>query len=277
MVDGGSKDSSRNIIDSYAGKFSHCISEKDNGQYDAVEKGFALSTGEIMAWINSDDVYMPGAFFTVNEIFQSFREVDWLMGYPGEISAFGTPFHRISLPWSRWSKWRYYTNDFQFIQQESCFWRRKLWETSGAKMSSETNLASDMELWARFFRHAKLYTTISGLAAFRQHSVDQRSKKYRGEYLSECNRIIHRERVLLPFLQRIYLIPLRIIGFCLWPLFFYEIPLLKVLYIRLFGIPKLINFDEEMGQHIFSERVMKLPPIVFFGKNITSNTFRRKY
>lgn len=276
MVDGGSTDKSQVIIDSYANKFRNCICEKDNGQYDAVQKGMEKTTGEIMAWINSDDVYMPGAFFTVNEIFQSFQQVSWLMGYPGEISAHGTPFHRINLPWSRWSKWRYLTYDFQFIQQESCFWRRELWDTSGARINLDLSLAADMELWARFFRHAKLYTTLSGLAAFRQHSQNQRSRKFREAYLTECKSVIKRERKRLNPVSRICLYPLRWMGFGLWPVYFYEIPLLKFMYIWLFRIPMLINYDAEKGRHTFSEQVMKLPPIMLFGKNITSQSFSRK-
>ena len=275
MVDGQSADNSLAIIELYRSKFAHVIIEEDGGQYEGVQKGFEKSTGEIMAWINSDDLYMPGAFHTVNEIFGSLTEVEWLMGFPGEISSIGTPFHRINLPWARWSKWRYCTFDFQFIQQESCFWKRTLWDASGASLNREYKLAADMELWARFFRHAKLYTTISGLAAFRQHSHEQRSRIYRKEYLAECQEVIKRERRRLPMGQRVFLGPRRLVNFLLWPFFFYEIPLLKRLYNWFSEIPPLINFNVDRGRHEFSEQVMKLPPIMILGKNITTDTFRK--
>src|SRR5450830_714152 len=62
VIDGGSSDGSLDIIRKYADKITYWISEPDGGQYDAINKGFARTTGEIMAWINSSDVYYPWTF-----------------------------------------------------------------------------------------------------------------------------------------------------------------------------------------------------------------------
>jgi hypothetical protein len=89
------------------------------------------------------------------------------MGFPGDFSPKGASVHRITLPWARWSQRRYLTWDFQFIQQESCFWRRSLWEKAGAQLDTSLKLAGDLELWARFFRHARLHATLTQLGGFR--------------------------------------------------------------------------------------------------------------
>ena len=274
MVDGGSTDGSMDIIKSFEPRFTHIIHEADNGQYDAVQKGFDKSTGDLMAWINSDDMYIPGAFRTVAELFSKFDHVNWIMGYPGEIDRNDVLFRRIALPWARWSKWRYYSYDFQFIQQESCFWRRSLWELAGAKMKTSLRLAGDLELWMRFFRHAELYTTISCLAAFRQHSDHQRSRAHRDAYLEECRLMISDELKTMATGDRFKAILLRVFGVLLWPLHFYEIPGLKFLYHRVYGLPPLINYDVANFEHVFSEAVIKLPPIFLNSQNITRETFR---
>ena len=76
VIDGGSTDASADIIRKHAGRITCWVSEKDQGQYDAINKGFARSTGEIMAWLNSDDKYLPWTFSVVGEIFASRPEVE---------------------------------------------------------------------------------------------------------------------------------------------------------------------------------------------------------
>ena len=274
MVDGDSSDGSMDIIKRYESQFAHIVHEPDEGQYDAVQKGFAKSTGEIMAWINSDDVYMPGAFRTVAALFTKFDHVSWIMGYPGEIDRNGALFRRIALPWARWSKWRYYSYDFQFIQQESCFWRRSLWELAGSKMKTSLSLAGDLELWLRFFRHAELYTTICSLAGFRQHSNQQRSRAQREDYLEECRLMISDELKTMAFEDRFKAFVIRAFGFVLWPMHYYEIPGLKFLFHRFYNLPPLINYDVANFEHVFSEEVIKLPPIFMNGQNFTRDSFR---
>lgn len=191
IIDGGSTDNSLEIIEKYQDELSYWVSEPDNGLYDAIQKGFNRSTGEIMAWINSDDMYAKGSFSIVSEIFMNFKEVNWLQGIPSIYDEKGRTV-RVDI-FKRWSKFNYYTNDYEWIQQESVFWRRNLWNVSGAKINSELKYAGDLELWTLFFRFEKLYTIQALLSGFRIRSRNQLSLDKIDEYHLEVKKILELE------------------------------------------------------------------------------------
>jgi glycosyltransferase involved in cell wall biosynthesis len=271
VIDGGSTDESVAIIKKYERKLTYWVSEKDEGPYDAVQKGFEKSTGEIMAWINSDDLYVPNAFFGVAQIFAEFPKVKWLMGIPREYNEQGVMMSRITLPWGRWSKHRYYTYDFQFIQQESSFWKREVWEAAGSKMNLEYKYAGDMELWARFFRHAKLHTTTATFAGFRYNSQNQRSIEFRQAYLQECVKAIKIELKQFSIFKRIGYFFLRLLGLFFGTFFFYDIPIFNIIFPLLFGIPKPIHYNFITKKFIKKNLMVKLPPLFLFNKQIHKN------
>ena len=274
IIDGGSTDGSVEIIQKYASHFAYWVSEPDQGQYDAIQKGFSQGTGEIMAWLNSDDLYYPNSLFAVARLFQQFPEVEWLMGFPTEYTPEGFPIHRISLPWARWSKYRYYTYDFQFIEQESTFWRRSLWEKAGGYISREFSLAADMELWARFFRHTNLYTTLAVLGGFRHRNGDQRSKDHRQDYLSQCEAVIRRERKNFSFSRRIGFSLLRMVAFPLGIFFFFDVPFLAYLYEWLMRLPPVIHYDFEELSFKKGTTLVKHPPLYMMGKQIHRKSWK---
>lgn len=276
IIDGGSTDGSIDIIKKYEHKLAYWVSEKDEGQYYAVQKGFEKSTGDIMAWINSDDLYVPNAFFAVAEIFNEFADVDWLMGVPREYNKNGVMMSRISLPWGRWSKHRYYTYDFQFIQQESSFWKRDLWETTGGKMNTAYKQAGDMELWARFFRYAKLHTTTATLAGFRNHSPQQRSMTYRQQYLMECQQVISNELAKFSPLKRAGYFILKFISLFWGIFFFYDIPILNLVFPLIYGIPRVIHYDFSANKFVRKNLMVKLPPLFAFRRQVHKQMFRKK-
>lgn len=190
IIDGGSTDSSVNIIKKYEKHLSFWCSEPDNGQYDAINKGFRHSTGEIMAWLNSDDMYLPWAMKTVADIMSSLPNVEWLStlnpviwDYYGFFSSF-TSISGYSL--EAFLDGYYlllHKNHVACIQQESTFWRRSLWNRSGGYLSNNFNLAGDFELWCRFYLHANLYGVSSPLAGFRSQ-YQQKSRNIE-EYARE--------------------------------------------------------------------------------------------
>jgi glycosyltransferase involved in cell wall biosynthesis len=133
IMDGGSTDGSVDIIRKYEGRLAGWVSEKDDGLYDAVRKGFARTSGDIMAWLNADDMYHPGALASVAEIFSSFPEVRWLVGADTNFDEKGRTVNvRTS---RRFSRYDFLAGDCKLLQQESCFWRRELWQVAcGARV-----------------------------------------------------------------------------------------------------------------------------------------------
>lgn len=198
VMDGGSTDRSPEIIRKYARHLSYWQSRRDGGQYQAVDAGFRMSTGAVMAWINSDDKYHPGALWLVADAFESFPEVEWITGSPTLWDKDGVACGFSSQP-PLWSREKYLRGEIKapYIQQESTFWRRSLWTRAGGGLDCGFRLAADLELWARFFRHAPLHTLHAALGGFRSHPGEgQRSEVGQDRYQGEAEAIVLRERAL---------------------------------------------------------------------------------
>ncbi|BFM39492.1 glycosyltransferase family 2 protein [Synechocystis sp. LKSZ1] len=187
IIDGGSTDNSIDIIRKYQDHLTYWISEPDRGQYDAINKGFAQTTGEIMAWINSDDKYTPWAFNVIAQVFKSLLQVEWLTTLcPLIWDRQGNPVSFLSRGGYTYSGFMRGENLPKYcIQQESVFWRRSLWERTGAKLDSSLRLAGDFELWTRFYQQAKLYTVEVPLGGFRLYG-DQKSVIEYDNYCQEA-------------------------------------------------------------------------------------------
>jgi len=174
-MDGGSQDETIEILRKHSGVISYWQSKPDDGQYAAIQEGFSKSTGDILCWLNADDMLLPRSLWVVAEIFQQFNEVEWLSTIkPGEWDAKGylmghanvPGFSRdafldgLNLPIGRKGSF--------CIQQESTFWRRSLWEKVGSQMPLQYPLAGDFALWAEFYKHARLYGVDYPIAGFRR-------------------------------------------------------------------------------------------------------------
>jgi glycosyltransferase involved in cell wall biosynthesis len=203
IIDGGSSDQSIKIIKKYQKFITYWVSEPDNGMYHALQKGFDKSTGEIMAWLNSDDLYHPKSLFIIAEFFSQNNEIDWVMGCPTGFDSQGRSFQGSGDIYPAWSKFRYYNYDYKWIQQESTFWRRSLWEKAGSIFNLQLRYAGDGELWLRFFRHALLYCIPYFIGGFRVTGQDQQSAKYYIEYIQELELSIHKELQQLPLSIRL--------------------------------------------------------------------------
>ncbi len=187
VIDGGSKDGTVDIIKKYEPWITYWISEPDKGMYDAIQKGFSKSTGEIMAYINSDDKLHYNALFSVATIFSSYEDVHWILGRASFYNDEGTIVDVKDL--KKWSKFNYYLGDYKWIQQESVFWKRDLWIKAGSRINTDLKYAGDYELWLRFFRFAKLYSCETIFAGFRFRTKDQLSLEKIDSYLYEVDMV----------------------------------------------------------------------------------------
>jgi hypothetical protein len=195
IVDGGSTDGSAQLIASYADRLAWSVSERDQGQYDAINKGFAHTSGEIMAWLNSDDLYLPWTFSVVAEIFAALPEVEWLAtAFPIIWNEAGLAVHCGFRP--GYSNPGFLRGEYLpragfpsegYIQQETTFWRRSLWQRCGGTLDTSYRLAADYDLWMRFSKHAQLYAANIPLGGFRRHG-DQRNAIESGAYAEEAER-----------------------------------------------------------------------------------------
>jgi glycosyltransferase involved in cell wall biosynthesis len=196
VMDGGSTDNSVEIIKKYAKHLTYWQSRPDGGQYDAINEGFKKTSGEIMAWLNSDDRYHNAALFKVASIFSKHREIEWLMGRPTIFDADGN-FTLIYDYLPTFSREKYLNKDYKnpFLQQESTFWRRSLWEKAGAMLRTDLDLAGDIELWVRFFRHAQLFTVDTLLGGYRLYG-NQKAALFMDEYIREADEVLDDEIAL---------------------------------------------------------------------------------
>jgi glycosyltransferase involved in cell wall biosynthesis len=192
VIDGGSTDGSLGIIEKHSAFINHWESEPDSGLYHAIQKGFEKSTGEIMGWVNSDDILCLNSLFSIAEIFSVNPAIMWIQGYPTVID------NQNRIVYQRppvFSKLNFYLKDYKdgrFIQQESTFWTRTLWELAGGSISQDYRYAGDFELWIRFFNFSKLFLTSAILGSFRMRNDGQLSVLNYHNYLDECDQIIDR-------------------------------------------------------------------------------------
>jgi glycosyltransferase involved in cell wall biosynthesis len=198
VIDGGSSDGSQNVMAARRTRLTAAISEPDGGLYDALNKGFAKSTGEIMGWINAGDALFPDSLRILDEIFSAHPEVEWVTS---RVISFLDERGRLVEQAVHWGIGRegYLAGEhlpgfsrgrsLSMIQQESTFWRRSLWERAGARLDTSYRLAADFELWARFFRHAELWSVSAPLGAFRRHA-DQLSAVHWDKYLAEAKQAL---------------------------------------------------------------------------------------
>jgi glycosyltransferase involved in cell wall biosynthesis len=164
------------------------ISEPDKGMYDAVNKGFSMATGDIFAWINSDDIYYEGAFERILEAFQKHKDVDWIVGISNTINENSEIIIEGCLRFynTKWIQKGYYGAVTAFISQESVFFRKSLWDKVG-KIDTELKLAGDYWLWKKFAGFTELYSLDYLTSAFR---------KRKGQLSSELDKYLKEAKLI---------------------------------------------------------------------------------
>ena len=164
IVDGGSTDGSLEIIQKYASRLAWWISERDAGQADAINKGLQQARGEIVAWLNSDDLYLPGAVSQAVAAFQTGPGAGLVFGDAVSIDASGRQLNRLSI--GDWGLEELAC--FRIICQPAVFMRREVLEQVGV-LDPSYHYLLDHQLWLRIAQAAPVRHVPQVWAAARQH------------------------------------------------------------------------------------------------------------
>ncbi len=186
IIDGGSTDGSVEIIREYETRLTYWTSEPDRGQGDAINKGMTRSTGDVLAWLNSDDMYLPAVLTSVAAYLQNFAEpalvygaaLNFAQGQPAAWHSFPPPFCRTQLRRS------------DYLTQPSTFWTRALWDAVGP-----LDLCYHYMLdWDWFIRASDVcdFTRVSDYLSIYRHHEAHKSSTGREGRLRELREIIGR-------------------------------------------------------------------------------------
>jgi glycosyltransferase involved in cell wall biosynthesis len=165
IVDGGSKDNSAQIIANYAQRLAWWISEKDKGHADALNKGFAHATGDIFAWLNSDDIYEPGAVSAAVAFLQDHPRVGMVYANANLIDDSGRLIGQFA---AKQTDYRRLLRGSVHIPQATTFFRADLWRQVGP-LDLSLFFSFDYDLWVRFAKVSEICYVPSLWANFRMH------------------------------------------------------------------------------------------------------------
>jgi len=202
ILDGGSTDLSSLIIDRYRDRLSFVRIGPDAGQYHAIQEGINRSTGDLVAWLNSDDIYHPMALWRMATAAAQFPGSQWFCGLPTMWNAYGDLQYVNKAP----PEWTYEylmslvnRSEPHYLQQESTFFRRTIWDQAGATFDLSLRLAADYELWLRFSRIQQVKQLDSLIGGFRVHT-QQRSSLQRTTYMDDVRMAVatHQKAPELP-------------------------------------------------------------------------------
>jgi glycosyltransferase involved in cell wall biosynthesis len=167
IIDGGSTDGSVEIIKRHANRLAGWVSEPDKGQTDALNKGFARATGEIFAWLNSDDTYLPGAVREAVEFLTAHPEAAMVYGDANLIDEHGAVIGQF--PARQTNLHSILQGSVHIPQQTTFFWSR-LWRQVGP-LDTSFYFAMDYDLWVRLAKVAPLVYQPRLWANFRLHGT----------------------------------------------------------------------------------------------------------
>lgn len=204
VIDGGSEDGSEAIIRAYADRLAYWVSEPDRGQTHALVKGFNKASGEILGWLCSDDLLLPGTLRRVGEFFRDHPEISAVFGDSIWIDVNGKPLRpKREMGFNRFV----FLHDYNYLPQPSTFWRRSLYDAVGG-LRTHFNLAMDNDLWERFSARTRIHHISHYLACMRFYPEQKTSaSNFRSRGRREGNLVLMRASplarspILRPILQ----------------------------------------------------------------------------
>jgi len=184
IVDGGSTDGSIEIIKKYTDRLAWWVAEPDDGQADAINKGFHRATGEVVAWLNSDDLYAPGAIARAVALLDKYPDVGMVYGNAVTFDQDGIPLN--DLIFDDWGLAGLMA--FKIICQPSVFMRSSVLEQAGY-LDTAYHLLLDHELWLRMAQIASI-RHIPEVWAFARHHDDAKNVAQAAGFGQEAYRIL---------------------------------------------------------------------------------------
>lgn len=186
IQDGGSPDGTREILERYSDRLHHWESVRDNGQTDAINRGFKHASGEIMAYLNSDDLLLPGTLNCIARYFEEHPEVGAVYGHRVLIDDQDREIGRWILPShdDRVLSWA------DYIPQETLFWRRSAWDKVGGKFDESFHFAMDWDFLLRLRDAGVKFVRLPRfLGAFRVHEAQKTSAVISDVGMQEMTRL----------------------------------------------------------------------------------------
>jgi glycosyltransferase involved in cell wall biosynthesis len=165
IVDGGSTDGSQELIRSYENRLANWVSEPDSGQSEAINKGFEIAQGEILAWLNSDDIYFPWTVKGAVEALLSHPEVGMVYGDTDLIDENDNVIGRFN---AQQTSYQRLMRGGVYIPQPASFWRARLYRQVGP-LDTSLYFAMDYDLWVRFAKTSQILYIPQLWASFRLH------------------------------------------------------------------------------------------------------------
>lgn len=171
VIDGGSTDQTAEVVRSFGDVVTHFISEPDRGQADAINKGMRLATGDVLAWLNSDDFYLPGAIEHAVANLGDIRQprlvygsclLVWEGTEKARLAQAPVPFDRVAL------------TTCDYIYQPSAFWTRELWTRTG-ELNDVLHFVMDWDWWLRASEYGEFIPTPQPLSYYRFHDAHKSS------------------------------------------------------------------------------------------------------
>jgi glycosyltransferase involved in cell wall biosynthesis len=187
VVDGGSTDATLDVLRRYGDRLTW-TSAADRGQSDAVNQGLRVATGDVVGWLNSDDVLLPGALDRVAALFRANPRVGWVHGRCEVIDPDDRVIRRWVSAYKHWCSLHYsYARLLteNFISQMTVFWRRELMERVGY-LDEDLHLAMDYDLWLRLAKAGDPAYIPQRIACFRWYPSSKSGAQFRRQFQEEC-------------------------------------------------------------------------------------------